>query len=197
MRTIELLLTSAAEQFAEHGFAKASLADISKAAGVTKGALFFHFPTKAELADAVQLRGMEPLEQAVSQRRASETSRLQVIVDMTHALHRLLREDVFLRAGVRITRERPDSDRDAGSRNVYLIWFAHLWQLVDEARKCGELPAGRSLSIRTVVAAAVCGVETLVWTGTAQPDVEEWLSHLWKLTEAGAAGQIRTTARPL
>ncbi|MFD1659493.1 ScbR family autoregulator-binding transcription factor [Streptomyces caeni] len=192
--TLERLLASAAEQFATHGFTKATLANVSQAAGVTKGALFFHFPTKDELADAVQLRSLELLEEAVSQRRAVETSCLQVIVDVTHTLNRLLRENLFMRASVRITRERADRRTAADHRNFYLLWLDRLWHLVDEAGRNGELPATRTVLTRTVVTAAVSGVEALVWTGTAQSEVETWLSQLWQLTDAGTMGLIRTTA---
>lgn len=194
-RTLELLLVSAAEQFAIHGFAKATLADISHAAGVTKGALFFHFPTKYALADAVQLRGLERAEQTLARLRARETSCLQVIVDVTHTLNWLLREDLFLRASVRITREFPQAGTAEGghAHNFYRAWLSRLWLLVDEACRNGELPATRSVPARTVVTAAVSGVEALVWIGLPPPDVEKWLSHLWQLAYVGTPGRIRTT----
>lgn len=47
------ILEGAAEAFAEHGFAGATVSDILKRSGVTKGALYFHFETKEEVADAV------------------------------------------------------------------------------------------------------------------------------------------------
>ncbi|MER7488630.1 TetR family transcriptional regulator [Streptomyces sp. NPDC126497] len=192
---MELLLVSAAEQFATHGFAKATLSDVSHAAGLTKGALFFHFPTKLALADAVQLRGLELTEQTFARLRASETSCLQMIVDVTHTLNRLLREDLFLRASVRITREFPQAGTadDGHAHNFYLAWLSRLWLLVDEACKNGELPAARSVSARAVVTAAVSGVEALVWLGLPPSDVEKWLSHLWQLAYVGAPGRIRTT----
>lgn len=195
MRTKELLLAAAARQFAERGFGRASLADISEAAGVTKGALFFHFPTKDDLADAVRLRGLDMLDRAISQQRAMEASRLQVVVDVTHALNQLLRDDLFLIASVRIAREQ-HSDSKAAEHDFHHLWLDRLWQLVDEARNDGELPATWFTSTRTVVTAAAFGAETLVWMGAARSDVAQWISHLWQLTDAGAAGRIRTTARP-
>jgi hypothetical protein len=119
-----------------------------------------------------------------------------VIVDATHTLNRLLREDLFLRASVRITREFPQArTADGGhSHNFYLAWLSRLWPLVDEACRNGELPAARSVPARTVVTAAVSGVETLVWIGLPALDVEKWLSHLWQLAYAGTP--IRTTPAP-
>jgi len=51
-RNRELLLAAAAEEFAERGL-DASVADIARRAGVGKGTVFRHFPTKDDLLAAV------------------------------------------------------------------------------------------------------------------------------------------------
>jgi AcrR family transcriptional regulator len=51
--TREALLRAAGEQFAIAGYQGASLGNILVGAGVTKGALYFHFANKEALADAV------------------------------------------------------------------------------------------------------------------------------------------------
>src|SRR5215211_5760683 len=48
-RTRKLLLDAAEEVFAEKGFIPATLDDIAKAAGYTKGAIYKYFATKEEL----------------------------------------------------------------------------------------------------------------------------------------------------
>lgn len=194
-RTVELLMISAAKGFAAHGFSGATLSDVSRAAGVTKGALFFHFPTKDELADAVLRRGMERLEATVTRLRSVQPCALQLIVDVTHALNRLLRQDIFLRASVRISRERTDTTEGSAGLDFYLRTLARLWELADDARSDGELPAAALTPVRTLVTAAVSGVESLTWMGTAQTETETWLSQLWQLLPAQATERtIRTTA---
>src|SRR6266508_4828592 len=47
------ILEAAGRAFADKGIAGASLNDIIKAAGVTKGGFYFHFPSKEALALAV------------------------------------------------------------------------------------------------------------------------------------------------
>lgn len=54
VRTREALIRSAAEVFHHEGFTAASLTLISSRAGVSNGALHFHFASKAVLADAVE-----------------------------------------------------------------------------------------------------------------------------------------------
>lgn len=47
------ILDAAAERFAAHGFAKSSVDEIAGAAGVSKGLVYDHFPSKEDLLDAV------------------------------------------------------------------------------------------------------------------------------------------------
>ncbi|MEU1409958.1 helix-turn-helix domain-containing protein, partial [Streptomyces sp. NPDC005728] len=53
VRTRRAILVAAAGVFAEVGFEAATIAEILQRAGVTKGALYFHFASKQELAQAV------------------------------------------------------------------------------------------------------------------------------------------------
>ena len=55
-RTRSLLLDAAEEVFADKGFAPASLDDIARTAGYTKGAIYKHFATKEDLFFAVSDR---------------------------------------------------------------------------------------------------------------------------------------------
>lgn len=55
-RTRTLLLDAAEEVFAEKGFTSASLDDIARAAGYTKGAIYKHFATKEDFFLAVSDR---------------------------------------------------------------------------------------------------------------------------------------------
>jgi len=51
--TRERLLDAAARVFRQHGYAAASMEQVRQAAGVSNGSLYHHFPTKAQLADAL------------------------------------------------------------------------------------------------------------------------------------------------
>jgi AcrR family transcriptional regulator len=56
-QTRRKLVEAAAQEFAAHGYVGASLGGIVRMAGVTMGALTFHFPSKSLLADAVREAG--------------------------------------------------------------------------------------------------------------------------------------------
>jgi AcrR family transcriptional regulator len=51
--TREAIVTGALKLFAERGFASASIADIAEAAGITKGAIYWHFDSKDALFKAI------------------------------------------------------------------------------------------------------------------------------------------------
>jgi AcrR family transcriptional regulator len=59
-RNRALLLAAAADEFAEHGL-DASVADIAHRAGIGKGTVFRHFPTKGDLIAAIVLDRIEAL----------------------------------------------------------------------------------------------------------------------------------------
>ncbi|NUR57469.1 MAG: TetR/AcrR family transcriptional regulator [Catenulispora sp.] len=60
VRNRALLLAAAADEFAEHGL-DASVADIARRAGIGKGTVFRHFPTKDDLIAAIVLDRIEAL----------------------------------------------------------------------------------------------------------------------------------------
>jgi AcrR family transcriptional regulator len=51
--TRDKLLAAAARVFLRHGFGAASMDQVRQEAGVSNGSLYHHFPTKAQLADAL------------------------------------------------------------------------------------------------------------------------------------------------
>lgn len=60
------LLDAAQEVFFEKGVAGASLADIAQQAGLTRGAIYWHFKDKLDLFDALMQRTALPFEQALA-----------------------------------------------------------------------------------------------------------------------------------
>ena len=61
------LLEAAQRVFAEKGVSRTSLQDIAQAAGVTRGAIYWHFKNKAELFNAMMDSVILPMEQTLQQ----------------------------------------------------------------------------------------------------------------------------------
>ena len=65
LETRNHILDAAIARFSEHGVAKTSLADIAAAAGVTRGAIYWHFKNKTDLLNEIWAQsesGLENLE---------------------------------------------------------------------------------------------------------------------------------------
>lgn len=102
-QTRRRLVEAAAAEFAEHGYSGASLHGIVRAAGVTMGALTFHFPTKSALAQAVQEAGAAATREIL--RARPSTPGLESVLDDVLALAAALRTAHSVRAAARLTRE--------------------------------------------------------------------------------------------
>ncbi|MFG2601673.1 ScbR family autoregulator-binding transcription factor [Streptomyces sp. NPDC048462] len=98
-RTRQSLIHAAAEVFAQEGFAPASLAAISRRAGVSNGALHFHFENKKMLAQAVEDEAAETVRRIIEEAVNGGGWALQVLVDTTHELMSRLADDIVIRAG--------------------------------------------------------------------------------------------------
>ncbi|TMP36472.1 TetR family transcriptional regulator [Pseudoalteromonas rubra] len=67
------LIKSALQLFSEKGVAHTTLMDISKAAGVTKGAFYWHFKNKLEVLEAITQEYALPLDEAAQQKLETMT----------------------------------------------------------------------------------------------------------------------------
>ncbi|WP_327180577.1 ScbR family autoregulator-binding transcription factor [Streptomyces sp. NBC_01334] len=99
-RTRQALIQAAATVFAEEGFVTASLSTISRRAGVSNGALHFHFANKHMLAEAVEAEAAEAVRRITEAAQARQGgSSLQSVVDATHELMGSLARDTVVRGG--------------------------------------------------------------------------------------------------
>ncbi|HVO87021.1 MAG TPA: TetR family transcriptional regulator [Casimicrobiaceae bacterium] len=67
--TREQLLDAAERVFRDHGVSRASLAEVAAAAGVTRGAIYWHFRDKSDLLEALCARATMPLEAVITRIR--------------------------------------------------------------------------------------------------------------------------------
>ena len=66
-RTREIILDAAETTFLAQGVSRTTLAHIAQAAGVTRGAIYWHFEDKAALFDALLERVRVPLDEIVDE----------------------------------------------------------------------------------------------------------------------------------
>ncbi|NUS16758.1 MAG: helix-turn-helix transcriptional regulator, partial [Streptomyces sp.] len=97
VRTRRAVLEAAAAVFAERGYAAATIGEILTRAGVTKGALYFHFDSKAALAQGVLQA------QVTNEYHVPRELKLQEWVDAGMTLAKRLPQEPMLLAGVRLS----------------------------------------------------------------------------------------------
>ncbi|WP_030417110.1 ScbR family autoregulator-binding transcription factor [Streptomyces sp. NRRL S-1448] len=131
IRTRRVILESAAAVFDEQGYDRATIAEVLERAGVTKGALYFHFASKEQLALAILQ------EQVVDIDVTPQPIKLQEFVDAGHVLAFRLRTDPIQRGAARLAVEQGSNHLDR--RQSMLAWGQFVEGLFNEAKRRGEV----------------------------------------------------------
>lgn len=162
------LLRGAAGEFARQGYAGTSLQDVCHAAGVSMGALTFHFSSKYALAEAVAEAGAAETREAVTQVAKWETGPLLAVARLTCDLAALLALSPVVRATARL-----EEELGAAVGGWRAVWRPAVGDLLERARMLEELTAGveadivAQLTERLLLgAAAVVHAETAAEPGT-------------------------------
>ncbi|EST23917.1 hypothetical protein N566_25295 [Streptomycetaceae bacterium MP113-05] len=180
VRTRARIILAAAEVFDEQGFAAASLSRIVKCAGVTMGAVYFHFSSKEELAMAVMA------EQATGVSFQEGEDGLQRLIDITMELACHLQENVLLRAGVRLAVEQ--GAFGVADEAPYLLWIERFTEHLATARERGELlPQVEPSDFARVLVGAYTGTQLLSQISTGRADLPERITTLWRYLLPGLA----------
>ncbi|GHF47426.1 gamma-butyrolactone-binding protein [Kitasatospora xanthocidica] len=185
-RTRQAVLLAAAETFARVGFEAASLVDISRRAGVSKGALYFHFVSKQALADGVRRAAGREVGSAALRALRADGPALQGLIDFSHELARMLREDVVVRAGVRLGRQglrRGDGPGGPGGPPgpdaTWRSLTAVVHRLLDRAAEAGELCPGVDRRAAAELLTAVAAGQVLLSGEEADRPRPEAVRRVW------------------
>jgi AcrR family transcriptional regulator len=158
VRTRDSLIRSAAEAFERHGYVQAKLADISASAGVSPGALHFHFENKAAMASTVEASAGVSLRREAWLAQRPGMNALQRLTDTSHALAGRMRRDVVARAGFKLSYEAPHHISPA----LHQEWRVCVRQLLAEAFEEALLAEGAEHpEVANTVVAATTGFELL------------------------------------
>ncbi|RST16669.1 TetR/AcrR family transcriptional regulator [Streptomyces sp. WAC05374] len=175
IRTRHAIVAASAEVFDEVGYEAATISEILKRSGVTKGALYFHFTSKEELAQEVlasQLR-------AVPQVPTGDLT-LQQVVDESLLLSYLLnRGDSLVRGSIRLTVDQ-GSPADGLDRRVPMqAWIDHGVALFGKAKADGELlPHVDVDAVAKMFVGGFTGIQILSNILTRHADITERVADL-------------------
>lgn len=176
------VLQAAARVFAEHGYASANMAKILATAGVTKGALYFHFSSKEELAKAVVAEQRHWLSEAGP--GDEETSGLQALIDISHLFAHRLQTDEVARGAVRLVIEYGSfSNPDP---TPYLEWIAAVRQPLVKAAAEGTLYDGVDVdAVAEAVVGMFTGIQLISEVLNGREDLHRRITQLWELVLPG------------
>ncbi|MFI2782050.1 ScbR family autoregulator-binding transcription factor [Streptomyces sp. ALB3] len=138
VRTRRALVHSAAERFERHGYERTKLSEVSEGAGVTTGALHFHFRNKADLAGAVEQAAIRNLYRVARRAQCQQTDALTELSALSYALAHQLHQDVVSRAGFRLNYETSGRTR----LSIHQEWQSCVQRLLVQAGEEEGAPIG-------------------------------------------------------
>ncbi|OLZ65578.1 TetR family transcriptional regulator [Streptomyces sp. IMTB 2501] len=171
IRTRRTIVQAAAAVFQEQGYEAATILEILNRAQVTKGALYFHFSSKEELAQAVLA------EQEGRARIPARACKLQEMVDLS-ALHaHRLQTDPLVRAAMRLAMDQRTNKPDRNG--PFRQWADALDDTLSAADAQGELlPHVRIKEVSELIVGAFAGVQAMSQALTGYEDVTQRVAQL-------------------
>ncbi|WP_052434417.1 ScbR family autoregulator-binding transcription factor [Streptacidiphilus melanogenes] len=152
IRTRAEILRCAAQLFSERGYQQTGIKDVAEKVGMTKGAVYFHFPNKQSLAVAVVEALYESWPRALEAVRAKGLSPLDTVIEMFNEATSAFLNDPIMQAGTRLQNERAVIDVELPL--PYVDWTNLISMLLREAQAQGQLADGADPEVAARVAVA-------------------------------------------
>lgn len=179
IRTRRTILEAAAAVFDERGYTSATIGEILERAGVTKGALYFHFGSKEELALGV-------FEEQLAISLPSQSSKLQELVDSGLVLALRLRTEPLVRASVGLALDQGALGLDRTP--AFGMWIDQTTRTLAEAKAGGELlPHVDPTETAELLVASFSGVQLLSQLRCQRQDLEHRVAVLFHHMLPGVA----------
>ncbi|MFH8591523.1 ScbR family autoregulator-binding transcription factor [Streptomyces rimosus] len=178
--TREKILWAASEVFDAYGYSGASISKILTRAGITPGALYFHFSGKQCLAHAVMLGQGDGL------KLPGGEDGLQRLIDINLYLAGELQTNALLRAGVRLAVEQ--GEFGAPDDAPYQYWVRLFASQLLAAKEKGELlPDVDVQELAWTLVSSYSGTQLLSQIATGRTDLYARLVALWRYLLPGIA----------
>lgn len=179
--TREALVRSAGMVFSRKTYASATLADVIADAGVTQGALYFHFESKHALALEV-IRRQHEKSIGAGQRFLNDGARgLEGMVLLSVELARQITSDPIVQGGLRLSTESADVFGEQSSR-PYTDWISAAEGFSRQAVEDGDVVAtSDARAIARFVISAFTGVQVVSQATTSWSDLYERLEEMWAM----------------
>jgi AcrR family transcriptional regulator len=176
--TRQLIAEAAARLFDRHGYAGASISTISREAGLTSGAVYFHFSGKADLARYLVEEHFASWPALIERVECSGLPALERIIALSHDVARAFRDDVVVRAGSRLWMERLSIN--AQLPRPFVGWIETLGAMLRAGLADGSVDPGVDPgTAASVLVCAFFGTHSVSDALDERVLIEEHLRRLW------------------
>ena len=176
--TRDAIIAGAAATFERHGYGLASINDIAAASAVTKGALYFHFPSKDDIARAVIARQHELSFTSGSEILQLGRPALETMVLLCARLGVQLLTDPIVQAGIRLTTEVTAFEKPVSG--PYEDWLALFERLTRQAIDQGDVAATVDApTLAHFIIPAYTGVQLVSATLNERADLLQRIREMW------------------
>jgi AcrR family transcriptional regulator len=187
-QTRSAILQAAAETFEAYGYCGARLQDIVTRKDVSKGALYFHFRSKETLAQAIVEEQHNMWSAAVSELRGQYSRAIRVMLELSWRVARTCRDDILVRAGIRLIAERNLADPSMPHPVDGLARIVE--ELLAEARAQDDLLPDVDVGMAaSFMAAAFSGLQQVARNGVKsrneRPDRPQCVTTMWRYVLPG------------
>jgi AcrR family transcriptional regulator len=191
VRTRGQVLDAAAEAFATKGFPAVTVMDVAELAGVTKGAVYFHFANKEALAKAVAEEFYHVLGVIGQEVQDEELSPLDAVAELLDRTAVAFRDDTMVQAGARLQIERSLIGADLPM--PYLGYTESLVSWFRQAQDEGQLATETSPEVTArILVSAFFGAQHISWVLNDRADLTERVREILDTVVPRPAKRRRT-----
>jgi AcrR family transcriptional regulator len=161
--TRAFILQIAAEVFAERGYVDTTMSELIARSGMTKGAFYFHFASKEQLAFAVLEEKQRQWIELVRRQVFDKPTAIEQLRALGPALIRMHREDPSAYSASRLSRDLGRIPELADSVRAHMRdWIELVADILIRAQHDGDLPAHLdATAVATALVAVTDGLKDL------------------------------------
>jgi AcrR family transcriptional regulator len=174
-----VILRAAAETFGARGYAATSLQDIASYMGASKGALYFHFASKKEIALAVIEEYYDQFLELIHRLRQRHTRAIWLLFELTQETVDITNKCVVMRAAIRLVQE--NNLVGATVPRPFSEWIDVIDELLKEMRAQGDLlPDVDTESAAWFIASSFAGYRQLSGVPGQGGDGSRQINAMWR-----------------
>lgn len=138
--TREALLVGAAAVFARVSYGEARTRDIAAESGISEGAMYFHFGTKADVANAILQLQQERMSEVLAKVQKGSGPVADKLERLMTQLAKLIARDEVVQAGIRLA-SQPSDDLADNAAAPYFEWVQTARELLAKGIEDGSIRA--------------------------------------------------------